>query len=397
MKLTPEIIDDLVNQVDESLLVKNLATMVSVPSVNPFDDPASVLCRELEFANIYEAYLTDCNMETIRRDVAEGRPNVFGRIRGTGSGPCVMLAGHMDTVGVDGYDDPFDPVVKNRRVYGRGSCDMKAALAAYIEVARIIQGSKLEMSGDLLIAGVVDEEHQMLGSKDVSVNGPIPDFAIVGEPTELKVCHAHKGQLCMHIKTFGRAAHSSVPESGINAIQHMASVIQALESYSKELQSRPADPVCGHGRVNPGVIQGGTISSSVPDYCELEVDRRILAGESLESVVDEYRKILGPLEKSIPEFKYEIGEPTMNNAALNTPADSRVVSAIADAFETTQGYPAHVGDFSASTDAPHFLCPAVICGPGSIRQAHTLDEYVEIDQLTAAARIYLRTVLQLIA
>jgi acetylornithine deacetylase len=397
MKLTPEIMDDLVNQVDESSLVKNLATMVSVPSVNPFDDPATASCRELEFANLYEVFLRECNMETTQRIVVESRPNVFGRIRGTGSGPCVMLAGHMDTVGIDGYDDPFNPVVKNRRVYGRGSCDMKAALAAYIEVARIIQKSNLDLSGDLLIAGVADEEHQMLGSKEISVNGPIPDFAIVGEPTELKVCHAHKGQLCMHIKTFGKASHSSVPESGVNAIQHMANVIQALESYGKELQSRPADPVCGHGRVNPGVIQGGTISSSVPDYCELEVDRRILAGESLESVVDEYRKLLEPLEKSIPDFQYEIGAPTMNNAALNTPADSSVVCAIAEAFEAIQGYPADVGDFTASTDAPHFLCPAVICGPGSIRQAHTLDEYVEIDQLTAAARIYLRTVLQLIA
>jgi len=396
MKLTPELINSLVNQVDESLLVTNLATMVAVPSVNPFDDPASASCRELEFANVFEAFLQDSRMETSRREVADGRPNVFGRLRGTGSGPCVMLAGHMDTVGVDGYDDPFNPIVKNGRLYGRGSCDMKAALAAYIEVARIIQQANIEISGDLIIAGVADEEHQMLGSKEISVNGPIPDFAIVGEPTELKVCHAHKGQLCMHIKTFGKASHSSVPELGVNAIQHMANVIKAFETFGNELQSRTPDPVCGHGRVNPGVIKGGTISSSIPDYCELEVDRRILAGESLESVVDEYRQILEPLEKSIPDFQYEIGEPTMNNAALNTPADSKVVSAIADAFESIQGHPADVGDFTASTDAPNLLCPAVICGPGSIRQAHTLNEYVEIDQLTAAARIYLRTVLQLI-
>ncbi len=395
MPLSEQQISDLTSQVDESRLVNDLATMVAIPSVNPFDNPVSESCRELEFANCYEIFMKDAGLSTSRRNVVDGRPNVFGRRSGDGSGPCVMLAGHMDTVGIDGYDQPFDPRIENRRVYGRGSCDMKAALAAYIEVARILDVNKIALKGDLVIAGVADEEHQMLGSKEISANGPIPDFAIVGEPTELKVCHAHKGQLCMHIKTFGKASHSSVPELGINAINHMADVLKAFETYGEELKSREPHPVCGHGRFNPGVIKGGTISSSVPDYCELEVDRRVLVGESNETVTEEYRQVLDALSKTIPDFEYELGSPTIDNAALDTPVESIIVSSIADAYKAILNNPADVGAFTAATDAPNFLCPAVICGPGSINQAHTLDEYVSIDELSAAARIYLHAVLQL--
>lgn len=395
-KLDDNIITQLVCEVDEARLVKNLSTMIATPSVNPFDESATEACRELEFADLYQNQMASLGMQTSRRDVVTGRPNVFGRIISGGQGKCVMLAGHMDTVGVTGYQDPFNPLIRDRRLYGRGSCDMKAALAAYIEVAHILQSHDIRLTGDLIIAGVVDEEHLMIGSKDISENGPIPDFAIVGEPTELKVCHAHKGQLCLHLKTFGRASHSSIPEMGINAINHMADVIKGLEGYADDLANRPGHPVCGRGRVNPGVIKGGSISSSVPDYCELEVDRRFLPDENQDAIVSEYRSILESIACQNPEFRYEIGMPTLNNAALDTPAESEVVSAIASAFETVQGKPADTGAFSASTDAPHFLCPAVVCGPGSINQAHTLDEYVTIDQLTAATKIYLRTALQLL-
>ena len=312
----------LLEQVDEAAIVHDLSELVSTPSVNPFDDPVSASCRELEAANLYEAMMQRAGMETFRRDVATGRPNIFGRIRGSGEGPCVMLAGHLDTVGISEYIDPFSPVIKDGKLYGRGSCDMKAGLAAFIEVARIISQNKISLKGDLLIAGIVDEEHLMIGSRDISEHGPIPEFAIVGEPTELDVHHVHKGQFCMHIKTHGQACHSSIPEQGINAIQHMAKILQAFENYNEELKSRPADPICGHASFNPGVIRGGEIASSVPDYCELEVDRRVIAGETIEQVIEEYHARIRPLQNATPNFKYEIGDPTLVSYPLNTPANS---------------------------------------------------------------------------
>ena len=397
MALPQQEIDALIAQVDETRLIKLLAGMVAIPSVNPFDDPTSESCRELEFAQAYCQSMSEVGLTVSKRDVTAGRPNVFGRLSGSQSSRCVMLAGHLDTVGVDGYEDPFNPIVRDGKLFGRGSCDMKAALAAYIEVAHILSDNKIPLQGDLLLAGVADEEHKMLGSKEIKENGPIPDFAIVGEPTELEVCHAHNGQLCMHIKTHGRAVHSSVPEMGINAISHMADVIHALEDYRTELSQREPHPICGLARVNPGVIKGGTISSSVPDYCELEVDRRYIPGENYETIVDEYKTILDGIGQTNPDFNYEISQPTVDNAALDTPKDSEVVTAIAQAFEHTLGTTAKVGAFGAATDAPHFMCDAVICGPGSINQAHTLNEFVEVDQLVASARIYLRTVLNLLS
>jgi acetylornithine deacetylase len=383
----------LLKQVDQESIIELLREMIAIPSVNPFDEPANEDCRELEIADYYQSRMDHLGLLTSRRDVVSGRPNIFGRIKGNGAGPCVMLAGHLDTVGVTGYSNPFDPVIRNKRVYGRGSCDMKAGLAAFIEVARIIIQNDIELAGDLLIAGIADEEHHMIGSKEIRQNGPIPDFAIVGEPTELEVCHAHKGQLCMHIRTHGRACHSSMPELGINAITHMSKVIAAFEGYNDELRSRPAHPVCGHGRFSPGVIRGGDIASSVPDYCELEVDRRMLVGESTESVVSEYRNRIESLTSSVPGFNYEIGPATIEISALDTPLESPIVEQSAQAFSDTVGRATELAPFAGATDAPNLLCPAVICGPGSIQQAHTLDEFVEIDQVTDAAKIYLRTVL----
>jgi len=388
-------IEQLVAQINRSASIDLLREMIAIPSVNPFDEPASDSCRELEIADYYQARMDQLGMHTSRRDVVKDRPNVFGLIKGTGKGPCIMLAGHLDTVGIDGYDNPFDPKILDHKIYGRGSCDMKAGLAAYIEVARIILENDVELAGDLLIAGIADEEHSMLGSEEIRRNGPIPDFAIVGEPTELEVCHAHKGQLCMHIRTYGRACHSSVPEQGVNAIIHMAHVIDAFADYNDELKSRPPHPICGHGRFSPGVIRGGDIASSVPDYCELEIDRRTLVDESLEQVVSEYRQRLDALVVQVPAFRYDIGKPTIVTPALDTPADSPVVQHIATAFSRTMQRHPEFAPFTGSTDAPNLLCPAVICGPGSIRQAHTTDEYVEIDQVTNAAGIYLRAVLTL--
>ena len=396
MPLDSNDIDQLLNEIEEERLVRDLQAMIATPSVNPFDEPVSENCRELEFADLFETRMAETGLDTFRRDVVSGRPNVFGRRRGAEGGPCLMFAGHLDTVGVEGYEDPFNPVLKDGRIHGRGSCDMKAAMAAYLEVSRILHLHNIPLGGDLLVVGVADEEHKMIGSKEISLNGPRPELAIVGEPTELEVCHAHKGQLCMHIRTFGKATHSSRPELGINAISHMGQVIRALDDYAGDLRQRSPHPVCGHGRVNPGVIRGGSISSTVPDFCELEVDRRLLPGETREDLEREYRSLLDPIAQATPDFRYEIGEPTLEASALDTPVDHEIVRTVAGAVEETLRAKASVGALGGATDAPNFHCPAVICGPGSLSQAHTLNEYVPVSQLVDATRVYLRATLALL-
>lgn len=383
----------LIAQVDETAAIASLSEMVAIRSVNPFDEPASPGYREQEMADYLCARMEDLGLEVIRRDIVEGRPNVCGRLKGKGGGPSIMLAGHTDTVGVEGYDGAFEPKVENGRLHGRGACDMKAALAAYLEVVRVLRASGTELEGDLLIGAVADEEHLMIGSKDWGPNWPKADVGVIGEPTELAICPAHKGQCCMLIRTFGKAVHSSMPERGENAIVRMSRVIAAFEDYNDELKTREPHPLCGHGRFSPGVIQGGTIASAVPDFCELEVDRRMLPGETHEQMLAEYRARIDPLADDDPTFAYEIAGPTVGVGPLDIPTDDPIVQTLMAACRTVTGEEPVIEAFPGGSDAPNMGFPCIICGPGALAQAHTTNEYVETRQVADAARIYLLTAL----
>jgi acetylornithine deacetylase/succinyl-diaminopimelate desuccinylase family protein len=383
--------------IDRQRLVDDLAEMIRCESVNPFDAPPSVGNREEEFAGMYLRKMADVGLEVGSREVLPGRANVWGRLaaRGpsAGTAPTVMLAGHIDTVGVDGYDEPFSAHIKEGRVFGRGSCDMKAALAAYLEVVRVLRLAEIKLSGDVLLMGICDEEHTMLGSLDLAHNGHGADVAIVGEPTELAVCPAHKGQICLVITTHGKAVHSSRPDLGENAIVAMSKIIQALGTYADDLRVGASHSLCGFATTNTGVIQGGTIASTVPDVCHLTIDRRTLPGETLEHVLRELHALLEPLRAK--GVRYEIAEPLYVAHPLDTELDHPLVNAVVAASSAVTGVAVAPTAFTAATDAPNLGIPSVICGPGSITDAHTLHESVAIDDVVAATKIYLRSILAL--
>ena len=382
-------------QVDQDALLADLSAMVQIPSVNYFADIDPDAPPEAAMADYFEKRLLDFGLEVDSKVIADGRRNVWGRLRGTGGGPTIMLAGHMDTVGVEGYDQPFVPKIEDGRIYGRGACDMKAGLAAYLEMLRILTEAGEPLKGDLIVAGVVDEEHAMIGSYDFGLNGPEVDFAIVAEPSELAICPAHKGQVCRSIRCKGVSVHSSMPEHGVNAIAHMTQVLNGLMELSDDLSRRAPDPMCGHPTLSVGVIKGGTNVSSVPDWCEIEVDRRTIPGENLELVTAEYQAILDGIAERLPEFQYELCDPELNVDPFSTPADSPLIGAIEAAVHAETNVAPVIKAFTGSTDAPNFRCAAVICGAGSLAQCHSLNEYVEIEQVVSAVKIYLNTILQL--
>ena len=385
------------DRLDRDRLVSDLCQMIEIPSVNPFDDDARPGFREQEMAEFYLDRMSDLGMDVASREVATGRLNVWGVLRGRGKGPSLMLSGHLDTVGTENYLDAFQPRVADGRVYGRGACDMKAGLAAYLEVARLIRETDTSLNGDLLITGLADEEHLMIGSRDLGQHGPWADYGIIGEPSDMVICPAHKGQLGFRIQTLGKAVHSSRPENGINAIEAMARVIEAFRGYGAELMTRNAHQLCGHARSCPGVIRGGTIVSTVPDFCELEVDRRTLPGETTEAVIGEYRRLLDELAGPSPGFCYDIVGPTLDIAPLDIPMDNPIVKSVTWAYECVLGTEATVSAFFGGTDAPNLGFPTLVFGPGGIAQAHTTNEFVEINDMIAAARIYLWTALDLLA
>ena len=210
-------------------LILDLMNMISIPSVNNFDLDEINQNPEKGMSDYFETRLIELGLEVHSRKVLGERRNIWGRLKGNGNGPTIMLAGHLDTVGVDGYESPFDPKIENGKIFGRGSCDMKAGLAAYLEVLRKIKERNIQLSGDLIIAGVIDEEHAMIGSIDFGINGPIIDYAIIAEPTNLKICPSHKGQILLSVEIFGKAAHSSMPENGVNAISNMGILLHKLQ------------------------------------------------------------------------------------------------------------------------------------------------------------------------
>lgn len=382
--------------IDVDRVVERTQELVRIPSVNPFQ--SDTLCPnegEVRLADWLAEHLDRLGFNPQRVEVADGRPNVWGTGSG-GDGPVLALVGHLDTVGVAGYDgDPFSGELRDGRVHGRGSCDMKGAFACFLEVAEVLQASDLSLNGHLMIAGIADEEAAMAGSTAFGSQAVMPDMAIVGEPTGLSICTAHLGQYAVPIRTFGRAVHSSIASQGVNAIEHMMRVVSALGDYQNELDARTGHAMCGAGSVNAGVISGGEMVSIVPDWCELEVDRRVVPGETPEKIRAELVELLEALEAVGEEFRWELGEPLVNAAPLDTAVGAAVVRA-AQAAARAHDRPAGAVAFPAATDAPNLAVPAIIWGPGSLDQAHTTNEFVEVDQLESATHLYLDAVLELL-
>ncbi|PQM56669.1 MAG: acetylornithine deacetylase [Rhodobacteraceae bacterium] len=380
---------------NRNFLLQNLKKMISIPSINPFGIHEPGKPAEGEIAAYFENCLLKLGLKTNSHIVSNGRKNVWGVLKGKGMGPTILLAGHLDTVGVEGYKDPFIPRIKGDRIYGRGACDMKGGLAAILETVRILIKAKISINGDIIIAGIVDEEDAMVGSKYFGQYGPKIDFAIVAEPTDLTICPRHKGQICFGMKTYGRAAHSSMPHNGINAIYHMCMVIKKLRELAENLTQREIDPISGYPSLSVGVIRGGSHHSAVPDFCEIEIDRRTVFGETKDSVMSEFEGIFEELKNKIPDFNYEIAEPTLFVPPLKTPQQSPLIVAIVNATRELFPEAKEIKTFPGSTDAPNFNCPAVIFGAGNLKQCHSLSEYISIEDLRQAVKIYTRTLILL--
>jgi len=396
MMTDPDIFTALCSEINQERMIEDLGAMISIPSMNPFQQPARKDYREQEMAEFYCDQMSDLGLDVGSREVVPGRPNVWGVLKGKGSGPSLMLSGHLDTVGNENYADAFIPRVENNRVYGRGACDMKDALASYLEVVRLLREADVPPHGDLILTGIADEEDQMIGSKDLGTNGPWADYGLIGEPSNLAICSAHKGQVGYRVRVFGKAVHSSRPEDGVNAIEGMSHVIEALKEYQHTLMTNDAHPLCGHGRCCPSVIRGGTIVSTVPDYCELEIDRRTLPGESREDVYRELESLITAIARSHPQFKYEIEGPTIDVQPLDVSADNPIINSVLSAYKSVTGNLIETSAFSGGTDAPHFGFATLIFGAGSLQQAHSRNEYVELDEMLVATKVYLSAAIKIL-
>ena len=358
-------------------------SLVSTPSVNPQLEEGGN--GEREAATLVAEWLDLWGLDTRITEISPNRFNVIAKL--DGEGPTLLLNGHLDTVGVGGMIvPPFDAKVEGGRIWGRGSCDMKAGLAAILATTKrlVEEGPR----PNLIVAMTADEEHASLGMYALVDSFPSADFAIVTEPTRLAVMPAHKGFLWVRAVFEGRAAHGSRPDLGIDAIRHAALYVSALDDYGDQLTSRPAHPLLKHGSVHAGTIQGGSAASVYPDLCEIVLERRTMPGEKPEKVLQEFQRILDELSEREEDLSASL-EQMLERPGTEVPEDSRLVQGLLEAGQG-HGIPPVVEGMTAWVDAAllnEIGIPAVCYGPGDIAQAHSADEWVELAQIEKCADV----------
>jgi len=357
--------------------------LVATPSVNPTLAPGGA--GEGDIARVAADLLEGWGFTTRTTEVSAGRFNVVASL--DGSGPTLLLNGHLDTVGVDGMTvDPFQAELADGRLIGRGSCDMKGGVAALLAASkRLADGGPRP---GLLVALTADEEHASLGMQALVDGGVEADLAVVCEPTSLAVMPAHKGFVWIRATFRGRAAHGSRPDIGVDAIRHAGLYLAALDGYAAELVGRPRHALLGHGSFHAGTIRGGSAESVYPEQCELLLERRTMPGEETSEVRAEFERILAEATAAEPSMDASL-EVTLARPGTEVPLESRLVQGLLDAG-SEHGVPRRVEGMTAWVDAA-FLneagIPAVCYGPGSIEQAHTADEWIEAAEIERCADV----------
>ena len=357
-----------------------LRDLVAIDSVNPSLVPGAR--GEADIAAHVADHMRRLRLDVVVQEVAPGRPNVIGVLEGRTPGPSLMLCGHVDTVGVDGMRDPFDPKERDGRLFGRGAQDMKGGVAAMIDAARVAAERGFS-AGRLIVAAVVDEEYASVGA-DALVTAWSADMAVVTEPTDLQIAVGHKGFAWIDVVAHGRAAHGSRPKDGRDAILRMGRVLAKLEQLDRALQARPPHPVMGTGSLHASLIAGGRELSSYPDRCELQFERRTVVGETGERAREEVEEILRELRREDPEFQAD-ARLTFARPPYETPSGHPLPDALAAAASAAGGRPAPRVGMSFWTDAAilgHAGIPTVLFGPGGAG-LHSTEEYVNVDDVLA--------------
>ncbi|HYZ93713.1 MAG TPA: M20 family metallopeptidase [Actinomycetota bacterium] len=312
---------------------------------------------------------------------------------GIASGKTLLFNGHYDVVPVPDPDDwphpPFDAVVEDGKLYGRGSTDMKAGIAACIAAVSALQRAGVDPNGRLLMHFVADEEALGThGTKYLVANNYCDTVteALVGEPTAMHLVRAERGAVWLRIITEGVSAHGSTPQLGVNAIEHMTHVIWAVSN----LRPRKLHEVLGAPTLNVGTIRGGSKVNMVAAHCEIEIDRRTIPGETTDEVVAELEEVLDQARREVPGMNVRL-EVDDGAEPSETPEGTSLVDLCTEARDVFGIEGSEVG-YAGATDARFLInqagIPSLVFGPGDPLLAHTTGEYVDVAQLVDATRAY---------
>ena len=414
MALHPSVIERVAAEVDRHAdeIVDFAAELIRIPTVNPPGEEYETCARFIG------EKLRACDFD-VQYVAADGRPehtrthprvNVIGRRSGAGAHPLVHLNGHFDVVPAgDGWTvDPFGGLVREGRIYGRGSCDMKAGIAAAVYAAEIIRRAGIALPGTFEVSGTVDEESgglagvHFLAERQWLAKGKT-DFVIIPEPLDVdRVCIGHRGVYWFEVEARGRIGHGSMPFLGASAIEGMGHFLHLVDAQLKpRLAGRTTGvpvvpPGARHATINTNGIEGGqpvdgVQTPCVADHCRAVFDRRFLIEEGLEATRDEIAALVDAARRLAPDIRFELHDRLIVHPT-RTPDDSPIIPALTGAIRTVLGRPASLVASPGTYDHKHVARVAgvphcVAYGPGELVLAHQPDEYCAVADLVAATKV----------
>ena len=353
--------------------------------------------QEEEISKYILDFFTENGITSYRTEIVPGRYNTFAILKGEDSenNPSLLLTGHMDTVPAYDFKEAFTAREDADYLYGRGSCDMKGALAAMMCAMVNIKESGTKLKGDLIFCGVADEEEAGIGTESLIKTGPEATYAVIGEPTKLEIALGHKGLEWIKISFKGKKVHGGAQKDGVNAIMMAGRFLHKLETeYLPKLEKR-THPVLGTATLNIGTITGGDQPSTVADKCIIRLDRRCLTDETIAQVYEELQAICDEGHEEDPKFEAEIRDvfngETMPHIPFCTDENSPLVKAAENAL-SREGMTPVLTCFPAWSDAGFMNAltksECIVLGPGDLSVAHSIHEKISKRQLLSAVSVY---------
>lgn len=378
--------EQILAQIDERETLGLLVKMLQINTVNP---PGN----EKVLAEFIAKDMASAGIETEVVDLGSNRANVVARIRGTGEKKALLFNGHLDTVppgDVEWEHGPYSGDVVDGKIYGRGASDMKGGLAAMIIAAKAIKKSGLELKGDLIFSGTASEETDSIGAFDFLNKGGLKDVGaiIIGEPSSCGINIAEKGALWLGITTFGKTAHAAFPDSGINAITCMNTLLNELLNYKFKYCE---NELLGHPTMNIATINGGVKTNVVPDKCKVTLDIRTVPCMKHSDIIKDFEVIIARLQEQIPGFRATI-EHLNDRPAVETAIDDPFIKLAQEVIQAEFNKLVKPQGVNFYTDAAVFLpsikLPAIFYGPGDADMAHQPNENISVERLNEATQFY---------
>ncbi|QQK78871.1 M20 family metallopeptidase [Salicibibacter cibi] len=392
--------------IDSDELMDIVRKLISIPSHTGLEEKEKNVAQYL-----YELFKSE-GIDVYLQEVFDGRSNVIATLKGSSNGRSLMLNGHIDTVPPLSMESPFTPIERDGKLYGRGSADMKSGVATMVYALIVLNRLGIELNGELVFAGVIDEESsRSAGTNFIVENGPKTDLAIVGEPTSLHPVVAHKGITYFEVSFTGEAVHSSVPENGANAINAAADFIKRAEEELVPKYKKMNHPYVGAPTVTMNLIQGGSkgnmpylsdpnfaIAGTVADTCSVYIDIRWTPYQSSDNIQKDVEEIAKFIEKKRPKINVEV-KPILPHPAMEIKSDHVLVRSVQSNLrdelkkEKKITGATYWGDSGLLSDLSNI--PTLLFGPGDIGCAHSDNEFIDIKHIEPAAIVYALTALEM--